>query len=281
MTTGLASSLPRHAAPPACADLAPSGADMAIESRFCDWRCAHLPGRTRRDVELYDSLARDLGGPILALGCGTGRVTAELALRGHDVVGLESNPHALRTARERVAQSGARGKVELLLGDLHAFDLGRTFPLVVLADNSFQRLIDSVSQRECLTCIARHLARGGCAIFELTRFELEAETAAGFEHRVTDFFEGTAAVVAMYERIRQDHRRQLTHYDDRYVLFHPGLEPLTLESTLTVRTVHRYEMELLLEVTGLREQAHFDAGDREWSDRSSAATMLVIAERAD
>jgi SAM-dependent methyltransferase len=281
MSFGPASSLQRHAAPPAHAELPPSTADMAIESRFYDWRSAHLPARALRDVALYDSLARDVGGPILALGCGTGRVTAELAHRGHDVVGLDANPHALRIARERVARAGAKGSVELVQGDTRMFDLGRTFPLVVLAENSFQQLTDSAAQRDCLASVARHLSPAGCAIFELTRFEFEAQTSAGFEHRVTDFFEGTAAVVAMYERVRQDHRRQLTHFDERYVLFHPGVEPLALESTLTVRTVHRYEMELLLEVTGMRVRAVSDACDREWVDGPSPHTMLVVAERAD
>ena len=35
------------------------------------------------DVEFYRRLAAETGGPILEVGCGTGRVTAPLAMDGH------------------------------------------------------------------------------------------------------------------------------------------------------------------------------------------------------
>jgi len=97
------------------------------------------------------------------------------------------------------------------------------------------------------------------------------------EHRVTDLFEGSAAVVAMYGRVRQDYFRQLTHFDDRYVVFHTGIEPLTFESTVTLRTVHRYEMELLLGAAGMRARAI--TGAQEALDGGEGHEMLIVAER--
>jgi hypothetical protein len=117
----------------------------------------------------------------------------------------------------------------------------------------------------------------GHAVFELTRFDLSAKPSDEFEHRVTDLFEGSAAVVAMYERVRQDYLLQLTHFDDRYVVFHTGVEPLTFESTLTLRNVHRYEMELLLDTAGMRARAI--TGVEEQRDGGGGHEMLVVAER--
>ncbi|HEY3595073.1 MAG TPA: methyltransferase domain-containing protein, partial [Polyangiaceae bacterium] len=81
-----------------------SMADMAIEARFYDWQRAHGQGgrRARGHFELYDAMARELGGTVLELGCGTARVAADLAVRGREVVALDANPHALRAAQQHL-----------------------------------------------------------------------------------------------------------------------------------------------------------------------------------
>ncbi|UJW28637.1 class I SAM-dependent methyltransferase [Saccharothrix sp. AJ9571] len=52
-------------------------------------------------------------GVALDAGCGTGRHAQLLAERGHRIVGVDSSPDMLSTARERVPQG------KFLLGDLH------------------------------------------------------------------------------------------------------------------------------------------------------------------
>jgi SAM-dependent methyltransferase len=250
-----------------------SAADLAVQARFGDWQSSHCLRAPPRGLDRWESLAREVPGPILAVGCGTGGLAIELAHLGHEVVGIDDNPHSIRLARQRAAEAGASAELEW--SDIADFDLGRTFSLVVLADRAFQRLTDSGDQRRCLASVARLLLPSGRAAFELTRFDLSAKPTNDFEHRVTDLFEGSAAVVAMYGRIRQDYLRQLTHFDDRFVVFHTGVEPLTFESTVTLRTVHRYEMELLLGAAGMRARAiseeHLDGGE--------GHEMLVVAER--
>ena len=43
-------------------------------------------------IDWFRAIARRTGGPILELGCGTGRVAIPLAQDGHDVVGLDRSP---------------------------------------------------------------------------------------------------------------------------------------------------------------------------------------------
>ena len=62
-------------------------------------------------------------GSVLDAGCGTGRVAIELAARGYDVVGVDSDASMLEVAR--------RHDLPWVLGDLATLDLGRTFDLVV------------------------------------------------------------------------------------------------------------------------------------------------------
>jgi hypothetical protein len=53
------------------------------------------------------------------------------------------------------------GSLELVEGDMTAFDLGQRFGLVFLAANTFQHLLTTKDQAACLACVARHLAPGG------------------------------------------------------------------------------------------------------------------------
>ena len=82
--------------------------------------------RRKEDVAFYRMLADEQGGPVLDLGCGSGRVLAPLLRDGHDVVGLDLSPAMLARAARRVARLGrARaGRAVLLRADLRALPLG-------------------------------------------------------------------------------------------------------------------------------------------------------------
>lgn len=58
---------------------------------FYDWRMAG----DVEDVPFYVELAKESGGPVLELGCGTGRVTLPIAESGTEVVGLDLSPDML------------------------------------------------------------------------------------------------------------------------------------------------------------------------------------------
>mgnify|MGYP001574878948 FL=1 len=123
--------------------------------------------RRRADVNHYRRLARELpgvaGGPILELGCGTGRLLAPLARDGHRVVGLDLSPAMLRRAQARVARLGstARRRAVLVCADMRSFAFTRRFPLVVCAFNAFQHLYSRTDVSACLAGVKEHLEIGG------------------------------------------------------------------------------------------------------------------------
>ena len=110
------------------------------------------------DLELWRMLAREAGGPVLDVGAGTGRVTLDLAHRGHEVVAFDADPVLLRALAER----GAGLPVEVVAGDARELDLaGRRFPLIIVPMQTIQLFGGSRARLRFLERAARHLAPGG------------------------------------------------------------------------------------------------------------------------
>jgi SAM-dependent methyltransferase len=96
------------------------------------------------------------GSSVLDAGCGTGRVAVELARRGHDVVGVDSDPSMLEVARRSP-------DVVWALEDLAALDLPARFDLVVAAGNVMVFLAPG-SEPQVVRRLAGHLRPGGLLV---------------------------------------------------------------------------------------------------------------------
>jgi SAM-dependent methyltransferase len=110
------------------------------------------------EARLVDALA-DRGSRILDAGCGTGRVAAALAARGHDVLGVDLDP--------MLVAAGQRQYPSLPLAELDLVALSPslgTFDLIVSAGNVMVYLVPG-SERAVLAAMASVLAPGGRAVF--------------------------------------------------------------------------------------------------------------------
>jgi SAM-dependent methyltransferase len=126
-------------------------------------------GSYAADLPLWEELAGRQGGPILELGCGTGRVALHLARRGYEVIGLDRDPELLEALAER-----AEG---LPLGvhraDARDFELPRQTGLVLAPTHLLQLLPGRAERSECLRSVARALRPGG--LFAATIIEAMPE----------------------------------------------------------------------------------------------------------
>ena len=135
--------------------------------------------RRRRDVTFYRELAKRWaggGGPILELGCGSGRVLAPLARDGHDVVGIDLSPTMLRRAAARIERlpARARGRARLVRADMRSLPISGSpgVPLVICPFNGMMHLYGKADVTAMLAEVRRVLAPGGRFAFDVLNPDL-------------------------------------------------------------------------------------------------------------
>ncbi len=126
-------------------------------------------GFGRPDVPFYVGIARETGGPVLELGCGTGRILIPTARAGVEITGMDKSNEMLRICRAKLEdeETPVKTRVQLVQGDIRSFDLHRAFSLVTITFGPFNNLVSVDEQLSCLACVRQHLGSGGRLVFDV------------------------------------------------------------------------------------------------------------------
>jgi SAM-dependent methyltransferase len=211
----------------------------------------------RADVPFWLGMAEERGGPVLELGCGTGRVLIPLARAGVEVVGLDLSKAMLDVCRQALAAEPdeVRARVELVQGDLRDFDLDREFPLIISPFRPFQHLITVREQMECLDCVRRHLSAEGRFVLDIFNPSIEhladplkLEEEVDVNDKVLPDGRRVTRTVRI---VANDYLEQYRDVELVYYVAHPDGRKQRLVHRFLMRYLFRYEVEHLLVRCGL------------------------------
>lgn len=135
-------------------------------ARYYDLDLEDDPG----DLDLVLGLLRRVGGPVLELAAGTGRLAVPIALAGHEVVALDLDPASLaRADRAWMERRGRRPRDRLrtVVADLTDARLDERFRMVLLALNSLLLVGSHAAQAAAFRTIAAHLRPDGLAVVDV------------------------------------------------------------------------------------------------------------------
>lgn len=226
------------------------------------------------DVNWARRLAGRTGGPILELGCGSGRIAVPLASDGLSVVGLDRSAAMLARAHGRAHRAGV--DVRFVEADMRDFSLDKTFALILIPFSSFLHLAPD-DRFACLARVREHLSAHGR--FALDVFQPDPLKIAGrdggvleevsFEdpdtrERITRFSSGVATVDSTTFTWRFD-AVGVDHLVRRY------------ERVVTLHFFYRRELGLTLEAAGFElETLH---GDYDGSPADEHSPRLIAIAR--
>jgi SAM-dependent methyltransferase len=234
----------------------------SVTARYYDPAYAALSQR-RGDIAFYRSLAREAAGPVLELGCGTGRVLLEIAAENLPCTGLDTSQEMLDALSRKAAGRGLA--VRLVRAAMQSFDLGRErFSLIFSAFRVFQHLCTLEDQLSCLASVRRHLAPGGVFAFDVFNPRLE-RMAVDEEPEAEDLRFTTPEgieVVRYASVVRRDRAEQLQFIRFRYEQ-QRGSEPGASDVVrFRMRWFYRFELEHLLARAGFGPVTLFGDFDR-------------------
>jgi SAM-dependent methyltransferase len=229
-----------------------------------DERTALEWGRSSNDAAYFVRQARQIGGPVLELGCGTGRITWPIAEAGIEIVGLDVSEPMIQHARAKSSHANgtAAERATFVLGTMAAFELVRTFRLIIIPFRAFQALLTPTEQRQCLHCIHRHLESDGRAIIDVFDPRLEyLYPGAGNLHlkldQVRHPVSGNTVTVEMLAK-QNDPLTQVLSERFRFTELDPrGQIVRQEERLLRLRWTYRHEMRYLFELTGFDVVAEY------------------------
>jgi SAM-dependent methyltransferase len=252
------------------------------------------------DLPLVEAYAQRTGGPLLELGCGTGRLLVPLAKAGYHVTGVDISSEMLRIARAKTDAARLAHRVTLLQGNYVDVTVPGSYGLAFVMMNTFLHLLTKDDQLRALGHWRQCLARDGLLLIDV--FHPDVGQLPEFDGRVewekTWIEPETGVMVTKFLTRTVNLAEQLIHVNLIYDEI--GSEPLSNQGqtqpqefsqaaqgggqvrrtlvSFDLRYLWRFEAELLLDKAGFDLEVIY--GDLELGPfERSSDRMILIARR--
>jgi SAM-dependent methyltransferase len=237
------------------------------------------------DVGFYKELAArvsaEAGGPVLEIGCGTGRLTIPLARLGLEVWAVDVSAGMLVQLRAKLAREApaVQARVRIVQQDAAQLDLPeRGFALALLPFNTLMLIPDPDEERAALAAIAAHMAPGATLAFDVMNpptLTLEADrTSAPTEPRTAPDTGNRYVRYGMNTGLDARRRQRVCGWYDELL---PGGTVHSSDFAFHWRMIFHAELEPMLREAGFAVETL--AGDFEGTAWTPASRRMVVTAR--
>ena len=198
------------------------------------------------DGPFYLSLAQQVAGSVLELGCGTGRITIPLARHGVDIVGLDIVPGMIARAKSKAGDL----PIKWVEADVRDFHLGQQFDLICAPGSVFEHLLERADQEAMLACVREHLAPEGLFVLAIRFPGPKAMVNAEEEQDWFSYTDENGRAVRVTGTDSYDPVRQIRE-ETAYRRWHDAAgREVTRRARLALRLIFPQEMNCLLHYNG-------------------------------
>lgn len=226
---------------------------------------------SRDDVNYYLEKATSAEGPVLELGCGTGRIYLELLEAGVDVDGVDLSKDALAVLKEKGEKRGLEPRV--WQADMTELTANREYTLVICPFNAIQKLTTIEQQQALLKSVNDVLAPGGRFVFDtfVPNFEYIGEVWGEWQQRTIAF---RNEPVEYHTRTRMVDEVAQEYVSEKKAITEDGEQLFSFEGRATL--LPSREIELLVRLSPFEDwEATGDYTDEPLVDGHSAQIWTV------
>jgi SAM-dependent methyltransferase len=203
------------------------------------------------DRAFYVDRAKAVTGPVLEVGCGTGRILIPTLEAGVDIDGVDLRPEMIEICRKKAETIGR--KPTLFAGDMRDFTMPRKYALVTMPFRVFQHALTTEDQLKTLRIIREHLDPGGVLVFNVFFPNYERLAGPDGEQVLEREFDhpDTGLPVMYYSTAWRDRVNQTMRIEAEIQQSDPrGYVGEAHKYEFSMRWTFRAEMELLLYTAG-------------------------------
>lgn len=244
-------------------------------ARFFDGDYAHYTD----DLPLVEAYAQRTGGPLLELGCGTGRLLVPLASAGYTVTGIDLSPGMLRIARAKAEAAGVAQLVTLVQGNSIDAPLAGPYRFAFVMMNTFLHLPTQADQLAALRHWRDHLAPGGLLLIDV--FNPDVAQLAGLDGRLewdkSWVDEQTGCTIMKFLTRTVDLAEQVIHVNLIYDEIAADGQVRRTVAPFDQRYLWRFEAELLLDKAGFALEGIY--GDLSLGPFAADSERMILVAR--
>jgi SAM-dependent methyltransferase len=239
----------------------------------------------RGDIKFFTDFALESGGPVLELGCGTGRVLIPTARAGVEITGLDLSAEMLKLCRAKLdaEPEDIRARAILVQADMRSFQLQHRFSLATITFGPFNNILTVQDQLDCLACINRHLEVGGRLVFDVffckpEELLIRKDTAIVSGRAPFRMPDGRSVTWGLFFH-SVDYQNQIIHEQLTYDILYPDGRRECLVYPAPLRFFFRFEVEHLLARAGfIVEAVYADFDKTPFGDKPPEELIFVAAK---